>query len=102
MTKIKFVNHLGREMNKVESVIYIILSHIHSYEAIGKLKYKLFSNETNVWINKRIAEAHFEDDFSFERFMDARYPYLSTVEYKKQNPIRNDTDYLKNIDDFLT
>ena len=102
MTKTKFVNHLGREMNKVESVIYIILSHIYSYEAIGKLKYKLFSNETNVWINKRIAEAHFEDDFSFERFMDARYPYLSTVEYKKQNPIRNDTDYLKNIDDFLT
>ena len=31
-TKIKFVNHLGREMNKVESVIYIILTHIDNNE----------------------------------------------------------------------
>ena len=101
-TKIKFVNHLGREMNKVESVIHWIMQYIYNNEALGKLKYKLYSNETNVRINQRIAEAHFEDDYSFERFMDARYPYLSTVEYKKQTPIRNDTDYLKNIDDFLT
>ena len=55
-----------------------------------------------VRINKRIAAAHFEDDYSFERFMDARYPYLSTVEYKKRKPLRSDTDYLKIIDDFLT
>ena len=89
-------------MNKVESVIHWIMQFIYNNEALGKLKYKLYSNETNVRINKRIAEAHFEDDYSFERFMDARYPYLSTVEYKKQTPIRNDTDYLKNIDDFLT
>ena len=27
-TKIKFVNHLGREMNKIESVIYIIMQYI--------------------------------------------------------------------------
>ena len=101
-TKIKFVNHLGREMNKVETVIFWIMNYIYNNEALGKLKYKLYSNETNVWINKRIAEAHFEDDYSFERFMDARYPYLSSVEYKKRTPIRNDTDYLNNIDDFLT
>ena len=82
-TKIKFVNHLGREMNKVESVIYIIMQYIYN-EALGKLKYKLYSNETNVWINKRIAEAHFEDDYSFERFMDFKFPYLPTVEYKKR------------------
>ena len=101
-TKIKFVTHLGREMNKVETAIYWIMNYIYSNEALGKLKYKLYSNETNVWINKRIAEAHFEDDYSFERFMDARYSYFSTVEYKKRRPIRNDTDYLKNLDDFLT
>ena len=101
-TKFKFVNHLGREMNKVETVIYWVMNYIYNNEALGKLKCKLYSNETNVWINKRIAEAHFEDDFSFERFMDARYPYSSTVEYKNRRPIRNDTDYLKNIDDFLT
>ena len=35
-TKIKFVNHLGREMNKVESVIYIILTHIDNNEKIAK------------------------------------------------------------------
>ena len=97
MTKIKFVNHLGREMNKVESVIYWIMQYIYNNEALGKLKCKLYSNETNVRINERIAEAHFEDDFSFERFMDARYPYLPTVEYKKQKPIRNDTDFLSNL-----
>ena len=72
--KIKFVNHLGREMNKVESVIHWIMQYIYNNEALGKSKYKLYSNETN-------AEAHFEDGYSFERFMDARYPYLSTVEY---------------------
>ena len=66
------------------------------------MKNKLYSNEAYKFINMRIAEAHFEDQFSFERFMDARYPYLPTVEYKKRTPIRNDTDYLKNIDDFLT
>ena len=68
----------------------------------SKLKNKLYSTDTHKWINKRIAEAHFEDQFSFERFMDARYPYLPTVEYTKRNPIRNDIDYLNNIDDFLT
>ena len=101
-TKIKFVNHLGREMNKVESVIYIILTHINNNERISKLKNKLYSTDTHKWINKRIAEAYFDDQFSFERFLDATYPYLPTVEYKKRTPIRNDTDYLKNIDDFLT
>ena len=99
-TKIKFVNHLGREMNKIESVIYIIMQYIYN-EALGKLKYKLYSNETNVWINKRIAEANYEDDYSFERFMDFKFPYLPTVEYKKQKPIRNDTDFLNNLDGLL-
>ena len=97
-TKIKFVNNLEREIHKVETVVYIILSHIYSYEALGKLKYKLYSNQTNVWINKRIAEAEFEDDFSFERLMDFKFPYLSTVEYKKQKPIRDDTVFLNNLD----
>ena len=101
-TKIKFVNHLGREMYKVESVIYIILTHIDNNEKVSKLKNKLYSTDTHKWSNKRIAEAHFEDQFSFERFMDARYPYLPTVEYKKRNPIKKDTNYLNNIDDFLT
>ena len=101
-TKIKFVNHLGRQMHKVETVIYTILSDIDNNAKFSKLKNKLYSTDTYTRINKRIAAAHFEDDYSFERFMDARYPYLSTVEYKKRTPIRNDTDYLKNIDDFLT
>ena len=51
---------------------------------ISKLKNKLYSNEIFRWINKRIAEVHFEDDFSFERFMDKRFPYLPTVPYNKQ------------------
>ena len=89
-------------MNKVETVVYTILSHIDNNEKFSKLKYELYSTDTSKWINKRIAEAQFENDYSFERFMDARYPYLSTVEYKKRKPLRSDTDYLKIIDDFLT
>ena len=55
---------------------------------ISKLKNKLYSNEIFRWINKRIAEVHFEDDFSFERFMDKRFPYLPTVPYNKQKSER--------------
>ena len=61
----------------------------------------MYSNEIFRWINKRIAEVHFEDDFAFERFMDKRYPFLPTVPYKKQKPVRDDTDYLNTIDDCL-
>ena len=64
----------------------------------SKLKNRLYSRDTYKWINTRIAEVHFEDDYSFERFMDAIHPYLPAVEYKKRKPIRNDTDYLSNID----
>ena len=37
-TKIKFVNHLGREMNKVETVIYWIMNYIYNHERLGKSK----------------------------------------------------------------
>ena len=87
-------------MHKVENVIYAILSRIDNNGQISKLNNTLYSTDTYKWMNTRIAETHFEDDYSFERFMNARYPYLYTVDYKKRKPIRNDTDYLNNLDDF--
>ena len=100
--KRKFVNHLERQLSKVESVIYTILTHINHNEQFSKLKFKLYSNEAYRFINKRIAEVHFEDDYSFERFMDARYPYLPSVPYKEQKPVIEDKDYINSMDDFLT
>ena len=101
-TKRKFVNHLERQLSKVESVIYTILTYIDTREASNKLKFQLYSNEAYKFINKRIAEVHFEDDYSFERFMDARYPYLPSVPYKKQKPVIEDKDHINSMDDFLT
>ena len=92
-TKRKFVNHLKRQLHKVETVIYIIPTYIDTREASNKLKIQLYSSDTNKWINIRIAKVHFEDNYSFERFMDARYPYLPSVEYKKQRRVIEDKDY---------
>ena len=75
------------------------MCYINNNEVTSKVKYKLYSKDTNVWIDNRIAKPRFENEFSFERFMDERFPYLPTVEYKKPRPIRNDTDYLDNLVD---
>ena len=68
----------------------------------SKVEYTMYSTKIVSWIKKLMTNIHYEDGYSFERFMDARYPYLSSVEYKKRTPTRNDTDYLNNIDDFLS
>ena len=105
-TRRKFLNHLERQLSKVESVIYTILSHIDNNEQFNKLKFKLYSNEAYKFINERIAKAFFEDDYSFQRFLRAKFPYLSKEEYRKRmgatKQVRNDKEYINSMDDFLT
>ena len=84
------------------NVIKQILDYIANNEEHSRVECTMYSTKIVSWIKKLMTNVHYEDGYSSERFIDARHPYLSTVEYKKRNPIRNDTDYLNNIDDFLT
>ena len=101
-TKTKFCNNLEKQLGKVVNVIKQILDYIANNGEHSKVEYTMYSTKIVSWIKKLMTNIHYEDGYSFERFMDARYPYLSSVEYKKRTPTRNDTDYLNNIDDFLS
>ena len=101
-TKTKFSDNLDKQLGKVVNVIKQSLDYIARNEEHNKVEHKLYSAKTLTWPENIVTKIHYEDGYSFERYMDARFPYLYKAEYKKQNPIRNDKSYLNNTDDFLT
>ena len=106
-TRTIFTNYLDEHMRKVTDAIKQITKYIASNEEHNKVEHQLYSAETSSWIQRRMTDIVFNDAYSWERYMDARFPYLSKEEYtkrmKKHNPTRknrsarNDEDYLNSI-----
>ena len=90
-------------MNPVSDIVKNICDYIANNEEQNQVERKLYSNQTSSQVKARLSIIHFNDDYSWERYMGTRYPWLPKDEYLRRNGITTtkkiDDNYL-NRDDF--
>ena len=90
-------------MNPVSDILKSICDYIANNEEQNQVEHKLYSNQTSSWVKASLSIVHYNDDYSWERYLDSRYPWLPKDEYLRRNGITTtkkiDDNYL-NPDDF--
>ena len=102
-TRQRFEKYIASHMNPVSDILKSICDYIANNEEQNQVEHKLYSKQTSSWVKARLSIIHFNDDYSWERYMDTRYPWLPKDEYLRRNGITTtkkiDDNYL-NLDDF--